>query len=70
MGKKIKFWTMALAFLTMGCQSCNDSESPELPSPDDKIEEGIHTYKAPLYWSVYEYYRLLERQGVAVGAIG
>lgn len=65
MGKKMKFWTMALAFLTMGCQSCNDSDSPEVPTPDEKTEEGIHTYKAPLYWSVYEYCWLLERQGVA-----
>lgn len=35
-------------------------ELPELPAV-----EGIHTYKAPLYWSVYEYCYNQERQGVA-----
>lgn len=35
-------------------------ELPELPSVD-----GIHTYKAPLYWSVYEYCYEQERQGIA-----
>lgn len=35
-------------------------ELPELPNV-----EGIHTYKAPLYWSVYEYCYELEQNGVA-----
>ena len=35
-------------------------ELPELPEV-----EGIHTYKAPLYWSVYEYCYELEQNGVA-----
>ena len=35
-------------------------ELPELPAVD-----GIHTYKAPLYWSVYEYCYEQERQGIA-----
>lgn len=34
-------------------------ELPELPQI-----EGIHTYKAPMYWSVYEYCYELEQQGV------
>lgn len=34
-------------------------ELPELPEI-----EGIHTYKAPMYWSVYEYCYELEQQGV------
>lgn len=35
-------------------------ELPELP-----VVEDIHTYKAPLYWSVYEYCYELEQNGVA-----
>ena len=35
-------------------------ELPELPEI-----EGIHTYKAPLYWSVYEYCYTREQNGVA-----
>lgn len=35
-------------------------ELPELPVVDD-----IHTYKAPLYWSVYEYCYEQERAGVS-----
>lgn len=34
-------------------------ELPELP-----VVEDIHTFKAPLYWSVYEYCYELERQGI------
>lgn len=48
--------------------ACNDEiemrrppkyEIPELPAVGE-----IHTYKAPLYWSVYEYCHDLESQGV------
>ncbi len=35
-------------------------ELPELP-----VVEGIHQYKAPLYWSVYEYCYTREQAGVA-----
>lgn len=35
-------------------------ELPELP-----VVEGIHQYKAPLYWSVYEYCYTQEQAGVA-----
>lgn len=54
---------------TMLMASCNDEiemrrppvfELPELP-----VVEGIHTYKAPLYWSVYEYCYTQEQAGVA-----
>lgn len=53
---------IALAFLLGGCQKgdVNDVEKPEVEKP----VENIHTYKAPLYWSVYEYCWKLERQGV------
>lgn len=35
-------------------------ELPELP-----VVEGIHQYKAPLYWSVYEYCYTREQAGIA-----
>lgn len=60
--------TTALA-ASLALMSCSDEiemryppkyELPELPEIS-----GIHTYKAPLYWSVYEYCYELEQQGVA-----
>ena len=42
---------IVLAFLLGGCQ---DSGSGSLQEPQDP-ETDIHVYKAPLYWSVYEY---------------
>lgn len=53
----------------MALASCSDEiemryppkyELPELPTVED-----IHTYKAPLYWSVYEYCYEQEQNGVA-----
>lgn len=38
---------------------------PKYELPDLPEVEGIHKYKAPLYWSVYEYCYELERQEVA-----
>lgn len=58
--------TSALAMLTLA--SCSDEiemryppkyEFPELPEVGE-----IHTYKAPLYWSVYEYCYEQNQQGV------
>ena len=60
----------AIAFSSI---ACSDDESdgpgkdpeppvttlPELPVPGD-----IHNYKAPLYWSIYEYAREMELAGV------
>ena len=49
--------------------SCSDTiemrrppvyELPELP-----VVEDIHTYKAPLYWSIYEYCYTQEQAGVS-----
>lgn len=34
-------------------------ELPELPVPGD-----IHKYKAPLYWTIYEYAREMELAGI------
>ena len=57
----------ALAMLALA--SCSDEiemryppkfDLPELPDVGE-----IHTYKAPLYWSVYEYCYEQSQQGVA-----
>ncbi|MCH5235912.1 MAG: glucan 1,6-alpha-isomaltosidase [Muribaculaceae bacterium] len=48
--------------------SCNDTIEmrypPKYELPDLPVVEGIHKYKAPLYWSVYEYCYELEKAGV------
>lgn len=51
---------IAFAFLFGGCGSNDDvlPQQPEQPLPE------IHAQQAPLYWSVYEYCWLLEKQGV------
>lgn len=38
---------------------------PKYELPDLPVIEDIHTYKAPLYWSVYEYCYEQEQNGVA-----
>ena len=64
---KMNIIASALTVLTLA--SCSDEiemryppkyELPELPEVGE-----IHTYKAPLYWSVYEYCIEQERAGVA-----
>lgn len=66
----MKYMTNLVAALALSSVlgSCNDEiemrrppkfELPELPTIND-----IHTFKAPLYWSVYEYCYELERAGV------
>ncbi len=66
----MKYMTNLVAALALASVlgSCNDEiemrrppkfEFPELPTIND-----IHTFKAPLYWSVYEYCYELERAGV------
>jgi hypothetical protein len=66
----MKYMTNLVAALALASVlgSCNDEiemrrppkfELPELPTIND-----IHTFKAPLYWSVYEYCYELERAGV------
>ena len=37
-------------------------DDPVITPGDDADTEGIHTYNAPLYWSVYEYCWKLERR--------
>lgn len=61
--------TIASLALALLFGSCNDEiemrRPPKYELPDLPTVDGIHTYKAPLYWSVYEYCYELERQGVA-----
>lgn len=70
MKQKIAFYAFAFQWLftilaCTGCQSCSKSDdAPSGKGEEPGTEESIHTYKAPLYWSVYEYCWLLERQGV------
>lgn len=49
--------------------SCSDTiemrRPPKVSLPELPVVEGIHKYKAPLYWSVYEYCYSLEQQGVS-----
>ena len=56
---------MATAMLA----SCNDEiemrRPPVFVLPELPVVEGIHQYKAPLYWSTYEYCYELECAGVA-----
>lgn len=57
---------IALALLIGGCSSNDEPASEPTPDPGPGPEIGdIHTYKAPLYWSVYEYCWNLERAGVS-----
>lgn len=60
---------IASALAVVALTGCSDDiemryppkyELPELPEVGE-----IHTYKAPLYWSVYEYCYELSQQGVA-----
>lgn len=49
--------------------SCTDEiemrRPPKYELPELPVIEGIHTYKAPMYWSVYEYCYEQEQNGVA-----
>lgn len=56
----INILMIIFAFLFGGCENDgnNIENGPELSNSE------IHTYKAPLYWSVYEYCWQLEQQGI------
>lgn len=58
---------LAMAMMVAGCDDDNYTmkypPTPELPELPDVGE--IHTYKAPLYWSIYEYCYEQERAGVS-----
>ena len=53
---------IVLAIFMGGCQKDGSSIKNE-PTPEPPVK-NIHSYKAPLYWSVYEYCWELDKQGV------
>ncbi|MDE7396478.1 MAG: glucan 1,6-alpha-isomaltosidase [Muribaculum sp.] len=59
---------IASAFAALALTACNDEIEmrypPKFELPELPVVEDIHTYKAPLYWSVYEYCYERECQGV------
>lgn len=58
--------SIALAAATMlgACDNEIEMRRPPVEElPDLPVVEGIHTYKAPMYWSVYEYCYTKEQQG-------
>lgn len=67
--KNIALWTVA-AVMPLSTASCSDEPEVSRWSVHEPVvtagapDEGIHTMKAPLYWTVYEYLWKLERQGV------
>lgn len=60
---------LALTIATTLLSSCTEEIEMRRPPvqelPDLPVIEGIHSYKAPLYWSIYEYCYTQERNGVA-----
>jgi len=56
---------LAAALLTGCADDIEMRYPPKYELPDLPEVEGIHRYKAPLYWSVYEYCYTQEQQGVA-----
>lgn len=71
MNKRKIFFSMnilviVLALFFGSCQNYDNNEGEDQGGTDGgDTEENIHTYKAPLYWSVYEYCWKLEKQGVS-----
>ena len=63
--KQMSIIASALAALTLA--SCADEiemrRPPVFELPDLPVVDDIHTFKAPLYWSVYEYCYTREQQG-------
>lgn len=59
-----------MSCIALALTGCGDDESSPSPSADAKLPDlpsvaDIHTFKAPLYWSVYEYCYEQERAGVS-----
>lgn len=54
---------LSIALLLTACGS--DSDEPTPVQEPEPAETGIHTVKAPLYWSVYEYCWMQNQQGVS-----
>lgn len=59
--------SLLAASLMAGCHDDNYDMKypPKYDLPDLPAVEDIHTFKAPLYWSVYEYCYVNEQNGVA-----
>ena len=58
----------AAALTGVLCSCSNDIEMrrpPKFELPDLPEISNIHTYKAPMYWSVYEYCYVNEQNGVS-----
>ncbi|MDE5658109.1 MAG: glucan 1,6-alpha-isomaltosidase [Muribaculaceae bacterium] len=57
------------ALTTVALTGCNDDiemrRPPKFELPELPVVEDIHQYKAPMYWSVYEYCYVKEQQGVS-----
>lgn len=64
--KRMNILASSFALLLMSsCSNEIEMRYPPKPDlPDLPTVENIHKYKAPLYWSVYEYCYELERAGV------
>ena len=66
--KKMIIMGAAVAAATMFGACSDDIEMrrpPKYELPELPVVEDVHCYKAPMYWSVYEYCYELERKGVA-----
>lgn len=60
----------ALMLLTGACSDEIEMRRPPVQElPPLPVVEGIHTYKAPLYWSVYEYCYEKERAGEPIDIV-
>ncbi len=60
--------TLLAAAMLAGCANDDYYEMrypPKYELPELPAIEGIHQYKAPLYWSVYEYCYVNEQNGIA-----
>lgn len=60
---------IAAALAATALSACTDDiemrRPPKFELPDLPVVEDIHKFKAPLYWSVYEYCYTQSQQGVA-----
>lgn len=64
--KRISIIALSAAAMLAACS--NDIEMrrpPKFELPELPVVEDVHVYKAPLYWSIYEYCYTQEQQGVA-----
>ena len=62
----LNIWMLCATLCLSGCSS-SDDDVPQGgdDTPPTFTDEGIHTLKAPLYWSIYEHCWLQERAGIS-----